>query len=85
MHLHMEAVAVTRDAFNRSADLNLAAAGAHVIGSGFRKQCGEVGTRQQQVAGGTAGAEAVAQYVEEHLRRGAFERRVERGDAQRRP
>jgi hypothetical protein len=78
-------------AFDRAQRLHLGAAahrtavGFHVAGGRFREQGAQVGTRQQHVGGAAPGAQAVAQHVEEDLRRSAFRRRVQRGQAQRTP
>src|SRR5574340_695961 len=47
-----------------------------------RKQAGKIGAWQQQVAGAALRAQAVAQYIQKHLRGSAFRGGVEGGQAQ---
>ena len=80
----LEAVAAGHplDGLDRVAGAQLAAAHADVARGGHRKELGQVGARQQQLARGGARGEAVAQHVGEDLGRGFGDRGVERGHAQ---
>jgi hypothetical protein len=72
-------------AFDLAGGMNFALPLAQIRLSRIGQQAAQIGAIEQQIAVGAGAGQAVAQDVAEHLRGGLLQRRVERGDAQRRP
>ena len=70
---------------NGRAAADFAAAAADELGGRLRKQARQVDARQEEIARVTVAAERIAQRGEEGIGRRLLERRVERGNAERRP
>ena len=81
----LDAVFERTQFFHAARDVYLAAVPFDEICGALREQRGEVDARQQHVAVFARLGQRVAQHVEQHLRRGLVDRRVQRGDAQRFP
>ncbi len=74
-----------RDAAQGHAELDRATSCPHVFRGRFGEEAPEVGARDEEVARLACAREAVAQHVNEDLRGGVLDRRVERRYAQRLP